>query len=194
MKRTANTKDSLLEVGKHLSTGVLGMIAGSAVGRYSLALGALTIFGGAYYGKNWITSAGVGMAFSNGFGTKPQATNGVDGIKDNLDDAKDRAVTSLKAIGKKLFLDKLSPSLAQKLALGNIEDRPLVFMGSEVVDTGDFDTSEVDEIIRKIENGEQLPTIDIQQGFTNGFDGDINGIDMMELNGAEDITELNAVA
>lgn len=194
MKTKANTTDSLLEVGKHLSTGVLGMIAGSAVGRYSLALGALTIFGGAYYGKDWITSAGVGMAFSNGFGPKPQPTNGIDGFKDNLDDAKDRAITSLKAIGKKLFLDKLSPTLAQKMALGNIEDRPLVFMGSEVAETGDFDTSEVDEIIRKIEAGEPLPTIDIQQDFTSGIDGDINGIDSMQLNGAEDITELNAVA
>ena len=199
MKTKANTKDSLLEVGKHLSTGVLGMVAGSAVGRYSLALGALTIFGGAYYGKDWITSAGVGMAFSNGFGTKPQATNGINGINDNIDEAKDRTINSLKAIGKKLYLDKLSPSLAQKLSLGNIEDRPLVFMGSEVVDTGDFDTTEVDEIIRKIEAGEQLPTIDLQQDFANGFDGemmaeDVGGIDMMELNGAEDISELNAVA
>lgn len=194
MKTKANTKNSLLEVGKHLSTGVLGMVAGSAVGRYSLALGALTIFGGAYYGKNWITSAGVGMAFSNGFGTRPQSTNGVDGFKDNLEDAKDRAITSLKAIGKKLYLDKLSPKMAQKLALGNLEDRPLVFMGSEVADTGDFDTHEVDEIIQKIEAGEPLPTIDIQQDFTCGIDGDINGIDTMELNGAEDISELNAVA
>ena len=199
MKTKANTKDSLLEVGKHLSTGVLGMVAGSAVGRYSLALGALTIFGGAYYGKNWITSAGVGMAFSNGFGTKQAPTNGINGINENIDDAKDRTINSLKAIGKKLYLDKLSPSLAQKLSLGNIEDRPLVFMGSEVADTGDFDTTEVDEIIRKIEAGEQLPTIDLQQDFANGFDGemmaeDVGGIDMMELNGAEDISELNAVA
>ncbi len=187
MKTKSNTKNILLQVGKHLSTGVLGMVAGSAVGRYSLALGALTIFGGAYYGKDWITSAGVGMAFSNGFGSKPQATNGMDGVKDNLDDAKDRTINSLKAIGKKLYLDKLSPSLAQKLSLGNIEDRPLVFMGSEIADTGDFDTSEVDEIIRKIEAGEQLPTIDIQQGFTNGIDSE-------QLNGTEDISELNAVA
>ena len=190
----SNAKDSLLEVGKHLSTGVLGMVAGSAVGRYSLALGALTIFGGAYYGKDWITSAGVGMAFSNGFGGKPQATNGVDGFKDNLEDAKDRAITSLKAIGKKLYLDKLSPTMAKKMALGNIEDRPLVFMGSEVADTGDFDTEEVDEIIRRIEAGEPLPTVDIQQDFTGEVNEDMSGIDTMQLNGAEDISELNAVA
>ena len=192
MKTKTNTKDSLLEVGKHLSSGVLGMVAGSAVGRYSLAIGALTIFGGAYYGKDWITSAGVGMAFSNGFG-RSQTNNEVNGFKDNLEEAKDRAITSLKAIGKKLYLDKLSPTMAQKLALGNLEDRPLVFMGSEVADTGDFDTAEVDEIIRRIEAGEPLPTADIQQGYTNEYDT-VNGIDSMELNGGEDITELNAVA
>ncbi len=199
MKSKANTKDSLLEVGKHLTTGVIGMVAGSAVGRYSLVLGALTIFGGAYYGKDWIISSGVGMAFSNGFGKKAVATNGIDGIKDNLDEARDRAVTSLKAIGKKLYLDKLSPALAQKLSLGNLEDRPLVFMGSEVADQGDFDTSEVDEIIQKIEMGEPLPTADIQEDFIEGFDDDMGemdfgSIDITELNGAEDISELNAVA
>ncbi len=199
MKSKANTKDSLLEVGKHLTTGVLGMVAGSAVGRYSLALGALTIFGGAYYGKDWITSAGVGMAFSNGFGKKEATTNGIDGIKDNLDEAKDRAVTSLKAIGKKLYLDKLSPAMAQKLSLGNLEDRPLVFMGSEVADQGDFDTSEVDEIIQKIEAGEPIPTADIQEDFVEGVDdemgeADFGSIDITQLNGAEDISELNAVA
>ena len=192
MKTKTNTKDSLLEVGKHLSSGVLGMVAGSAVGRYSLAIGALTIFGGAYYGKDWITSAGVGMAFSNGFG-RSQSNSEVNGFKDNLEEAKDRAITSLKAIGKKLYLDKLSPTMAQKMALGNLEDRPLVFMGSEVADTGDFDTAEVDEIIRRIEAGEPLPTADIQKGYTNGYDT-VNGIDSMELNGGEDITELNAVA
>ncbi|WP_271785287.1 hypothetical protein [Aquimarina algiphila] len=199
MKSKANTKDSLLEVGKHLTTGVLGMVAGSAVGRYSLALGALTIFGGAYYGKDWIISSGVGMAFSNGFGKKAEATNGIDGIKDNLDEAKDRAVTSLKAIGKKLYLDKLSPAMAQKLSLGNLEDRPLVFMGSEVVDEGDFDTSEVDEIIQKIEAGEPIPTVDLQEDFVEGIDGevgemDFGSLDIEQLHGAEDISELNAVA
>ncbi len=193
MKTKANVKNSLLEVGKHLSTGVLGMIAGSYVGRHSLVIGALTIFGGAYYGKDWVTSAGVGMAFSNGFGGKQKTTNGIDGVKDDLEEAKDRAVTSLKAIGKKLYLDKLSPSLAQKLSLGNIEDRPLVFVGSDMVDEGDFDTDEIDDIIQRIEAGEQLPTADISQGFED-TDQDFGNIDMAELYGVEDITELNAIA
>ena len=199
MKTKSNTKNSLLDVGKHLSTGVLGMVAGSYVGRHSLIVGALTIFGGADYGKDWLTSAGVGMAFSNGFGSKPKTTNGIDGIKDDLEEAKDRAVTSLKAIGKKLYLDKFSPSMAKRLSLGNLEDSPLVFMGSEIADEGDFDTSEVDDIIQKIEDGEPIPTADIQEDFTDGFDGAIEGgdfgsLDITQLNGAEDISELNAIA
>jgi len=197
-----NAKDSLLDVGRHLGTGVLGMVAGSAVGRHSLILGALTIFGGAYYGKDWVTSAGVGMAVSNGFGNKPQTTmQGIDGFKEEMDNAKDRAVNSLKAIGKKLYIDKLSPALAQKLALGSTDqgDRPLVFMGSEVADQGDFDTSEVDEIIRKIEAGETVPSADLLENATNGLEGnlvehDFGGLDVMDLNGSEDISELNAIA
>ncbi|MEB3347440.1 hypothetical protein U6A24_18335 [Aquimarina gracilis] len=194
--KKANAKDSLLQVGKHLSSGVLGMVAGSYVGRHSLVLGVLTIFGGAYYEKDWITTAGATMAFSGMARSKDaQTTQGIDGVKDDMEEAKDRAVTSLKAIGKKLYLDKLSPSLAQKLSLGNIEDRPLVFMGSEMVDQGDFDTQEVDKIIQKIEAGEPLPTADIQQEFIEGTDiEDMGNIDIEALNGAEDITELNAVA
>jgi len=192
--KKANAKDSVLEVGKHLSSGVLGMVAGSYVGRHSLILGALTIFGGAFYGKDWITSAGVGMAYSNGFSKKSETTQGIDGVQDDLEEAKDRAVTSLKAIGKKLYLDKLSPSLAQKLSLGNVEDRPLVFMGSDVVDQGDFDTQEVDDIIQKIEAGEPLPTADIRQDFIEGTTSEMGNFDSTSLNGSEDITELNAVA
>ncbi len=199
MKTKTNVKDSLLDVGKHLSSGVLGMVSGSYVGRHSLILGALTIFGGAYYQKDWIVTAGATMAFSGmAKSGDPQTTQGMDGVKDDLEEAKDRAVTSLKAIGKKLYLDKLSPSLAQKLSLGNLEDRPLVFMGSEVVDEGDFDTSEVDDIIQRIEAGDPLPTADIQN-VIEGVDGDMTSedfgnIDMDALDGAEDIRELNAIA
>ncbi len=196
MKTKANVKNSVLDVGKHLSSGVLGMVAGSYVGRHSLIIGALTIFGGAYYEKDWITTAGATMAFSGMARSKDsQTTQGIDGIRDEMEDAKDRAVTSLKAIGKKLYLDKLSPSLAQKLSLGNIEDRPLVFMGSEVIDEGDFDTQEVDDIIQRIEAGEPLPTADIVEGLEGDIEmEDIGNIDIEALNGAEDITELNAVA
>ena len=151
----ANTKQSFIETGKNIGSGIVGMLTGSAVGRYSLLVGAATVFSGAYYQKDWLTSLGVGMVASNGFGSPQNVSidNSVDGFQDELQNAKERATSSLKALGKKLYIDKLSPSLSQKFGLGNLEDSPLVFVGSEVADTGDFDTSEVDEIIRQLEEG-----------------------------------------
>ncbi|WP_010182635.1 hypothetical protein [Aquimarina agarilytica] len=200
----AHTKHSFIETGKNVGSGIVGMLAGSAVGRYSLLIGVATTFGGAYYQKDWLTSLGVGMVASNGFSkTAPQAQiNGVDGFQDELTNAKERATSSLKALGKKLYLDKLSPSLGQKLGLGNLEDSPLVFVGSEVADTGDFDTSEVDEIIRQLEEGSfEGDTSDIQGTpqivmNTDPMEGmeEFGNLDIEELQGANDIMELNAVA
>lgn len=196
-----NVKDSLLETGKNLGSGLVGMVAGSAAGRHALWLGAATIFGGAWYSYDWLTSAGVGMVASNGFAGKQADTSvtGVDGFKDEIENAKNRAFSSLKAIGKKVYLDKLSPSLGQKLGLGALEDSPLVFVGNQVADQGNFDTSEVDAIIRQLEEG--LPAGNAGQPIRgNGqfagaeLNGQIGNLDIEELNGSEDALELNAVA
>ncbi|MBP2831251.1 hypothetical protein J8281_03540 [Aquimarina sp. U1-2] len=189
METKANVKDSLLETGKNMGSGILGMLAGSAVGRHSLWLGAATIFGGAWYQYDWLISAGVGMVASNGFSgsTAETTTEGVDGIKDEVENAKNRALSSLKALGKKIYLDKLSPSIGQKLGLGALEDQPLVFVGSEVADQGDFDTSEVDEIIRQLEEGNTEALINGQP-----MSSDLGNNDILELTGSEDMTELNA--
>ena len=198
----ANTKQSFIETGKNLGSGIVGMVAGSAVGRYSLLVGAATIFGGAYYQKDWVTSLGVGMVASNGFMPKNQVTtNGVDGFQDEIENAKDRAVSSLKALGKKLYIDKLSPSLGRKFGLGNLEDSPLVFVGSDVADTGNFDTTEVDDIISQLEDGTYQREGSEVQGMIESLDPNgtyeiesMEGIDMEELNSSQDIMELNAVA
>lgn len=199
-----DTKKSFIETGKNLGSGIVGMLAGSAVGRYSLLVGAATVFSGAYYQKDWLTSLGVGMVASNGFGTSQtqQTENGIEGFQDELANAKDRATSSLKALGKKLYLDKLSPSLSQKFGLGNLEDSPLVFVGSEVADMGNFDTSEVDEIIRQLEEGSYEGSEEPIQGITQQgiLNEDVSGInefgnlDAEELQGGNDIMELNAVA
>lgn len=196
-----NVKDSLLESGKNLGSGLVGMVAGSAAGRHSLWLGTIIIFGGAWYSYDWLTSAGVGMVASNGFAGKRADTtvNGIDGFKDEVENAKARAISSLQALGRKVYLDKLSPSLGKKLGLGAPEDSPLVFVGGQVIDKGNFDTSEVDEIIRQLEEG-TLP--DGADPSTHGsseitgekLNGQIGNLDIQELNGGEDALELNAVA
>ena len=196
-----NVIDSLLESGKNLGSGLVGMVAGSAVGRHSLWLGTITIFGGAWYRYDWLTSAGVGMVASNGFAGKQadNAVSGLNGFQDEVEKAKNRAISSLKALGKKVYLDKLSPSMGQKLGLGAMEDSPLVFVGGQVVDQGDFDTSEVDAIIRQLEEG--IPPDAEDQSFQGNGDmagaelnGQIGNVDIEELNGEEDLLELNAVA
>lgn len=198
MKTETNEKlkDGLLETGKNLGSGLVGMVAGSAVGRHSLWLGAITIFGGAWYKYDWVTSAGVGMVASNGFAGKQTdgSVTGMAGFKGEIDNAKNRAISSLKALGKKVYLDKLSPSMSEKLGLGTLEQNPLVFVGSQVADQGDFDTTEVDAIIRQLEEG--LPvnapeTIQPSREFSGTeMNGEFGNLDIQELNGEEDMLEL----
>lgn len=196
MKATTkqHVKDSLLETVKNLGSGVVGMVAGSAVGRHSLWVGTATILGGVWYDYDWITSVGVGMLASNGFAGKQNdsSVTGIGGFQDEVEKAKNRAIISLKALGKKIYLDKLSPSLGQKLGLGAMEDSPLVFVGGQVTDAGNFDTSEVDAIIRQLEEGQ--PVQGTGEFAGSEAVGQIGNLDIQELNGTEDVLELNAVA
>ena len=196
MKKKAAIKDSLIETGKNLGSGLVGMVAGSAVGRHSLWIGAATIFGGAWYQYDWLTSAGVGMVASNGFGQRTEENvSGPDGIQDEISNAKNRALSSLKALGKKVYLNKLSPSLSDKLGLNGMEDSTVLMLNGEVGDIGNFDTSEVDEIIRQLENGNADKLIE-QPRFEGNPVGDLGTLanpDIVELEGT-DALELNAVA
>ena len=218
MEKSENVKDSLIETGKNLGSGLVGMVAGSAVGRHSLWIGAVTIFGGAWYQHDWLTSAGVGMVASNGFGNRNEANvSGVDGFQDEISNAKERAISSLKALGKKIYLDKLSPSLGEKLGLGDLEDTSFIMLDEDPQDVNDFmgelaefDTSEVDEIIRQLEEGNtdavvEDEFIEEEDEFFEGDEEDFQGTetvgdlgmlgnpDIMELEGT-DALELSATA
>ena len=199
-------QESLTDTGINLGSGIAGMLAGSAVGRHSLWLGILTLFGSSWYRCDWLTSAGVGMIASNGFGSassEPSVT-GLDGFQDEITLAKERALASLRALGKKTYIDKFSPDLAQKLNLGALEDSPTVYVGSE--DTG-FDTQEVDEIIRQLESG-NAEVLFTEDPHVSGqpiaeLEGAIGNLDIRELDGVDatgpdaaalDAMELNAVA
>ena len=200
MEKKENVKNSLIETGKNLGSGLVGMVAGSAVGRHSLWIGAATIFGGAWYQHDWLTSAGVGMVASNGFGSGPSDPNvsSIDGFQDELANAKGRALSSLKALGKKVYLDKLSPSLSEKLGLGDLEDGTVVMLDDPMEQLADFDTSEVDNIIRQLEEGNTDQLIE-ENAFEESEDfqgtdlGALGNAEILELEGT-DALELNAVA
>ena len=202
MEKSEMVKESLIETGKKLGSGVVGMLIGSAVGRPSLLVGIITLFGAAWYKYDWLSAAGVGMVASNGFVTKTaeEDMQGMDGLQQEIAGAKNRALSSLKALGKKVYLDKLSPSMAEKMDLGELAaiERPMVFVGSEMVDMGSFDTSEVDEIIRQLEQGnpENVTGMNVQ-GFgspdINELQGYLGNPDVSALAGADEL-ELNAIA
>ena len=203
MEKSENVKDSLIETGKNLGSGLVGMVAGSAVGRHSLWIGAVTIFGGAWYQHDWLTSAGVGMVASNGFGGNDNNVSGIDGFQDEISNAKERAISSLKALGKKVYLDKLSPSLGEKLGLGDLEDTTFIMLNDDpeiMGELAEFDTSEVDEIIRQLEEGntdeivqEEFIEQDEQDFQGTESIGELGNQDIMELEGT-DALELNASA
>jgi hypothetical protein len=96
-----------------------------------------------------------------------------------------------------VYLDKLSPSLSQKLGLDGMEDSEVLMVNGYMGDIGNFDTSEVDEIIRQLEDGNAESLIEEQSGFEgNEAVGDLGAFgnpDITELQGT-DALELNAVA
>jgi hypothetical protein len=197
MEKKVLVKNSLIETGKNLGSGLVGMVAGSAVGRHSLWIGAATIFGGAWYQYDWLTSAGVGMVASNGFVQRNEENvSGMDGFQDEVANAKNRALSSLKALGKKVYLDKLSPSLSEKLGLNGLEDSEILMLNGDFGDIGNFDTSEVDDIIRQLEDGNADNLIgqpELKGADSVGELGELDNPDIAELKGA-DALEINAVA
>jgi hypothetical protein len=137
------------------------------------------------------------MVASNGFVQRNEENvSGMDGFQDEVANAKNRALSSLKALGKKVYLDKLSPSLSEKLGLNGLEDGEILMLNGDIGDIGNFDTSEVDDIIRQLEDGNADNLIgqpELQGVDSVGGLGELGNPDIAELKGA-DALEINAVA
>lgn len=96
-------KNSLLETGKELLvTVIVGGVAGAAIGRPSLLIGAGITGAGHYTGNRLLSLLGVGMMAANGFQTK-SGTNGLEG----LDGMKERILVFKENFQEKLYLDKI---------------------------------------------------------------------------------------
>jgi hypothetical protein len=95
-------KNSLLETGKELLvTVIIGGVAGAAIGRPSLLIGAGVTGAGHYMGNRMLSLLGVGMMAANGFQSK--GTNGLEG----LDGMKERVMVFKDTFSEKLYLDKI---------------------------------------------------------------------------------------
>lgn len=113
-----NVKNTLLETGKDLLIGVIGGgVAGAAIGRGSLAIGAVITGAGHYANNKAVALFGVGMMAANGFqkGSGVGSLEGIDGIKD-------RVLAYKETFTQKLFLDKLkSKKAATTEGFGNVQ-------------------------------------------------------------------------
>ena len=113
-----NVKNTLLETGKDLLIGVIGGgVAGAAIGKGSLAIGAVVTGMGHFTNNKMISVFGVGMMAANGF-QKSSSVGGLDG----MDGVKERLQAYKETFAQKLFLDKLkSKKAATTEGFGNVQ-------------------------------------------------------------------------
>jgi hypothetical protein len=106
LETKGDMKNTAIETGKDVLVGVIGGgVAGAAIGRASLAIGAL-ITGIGHYTKNRLASIfGIGMMASGGL-PQPQGVSGTED-KDMLEGVKERVLLFRDSFKQKLFLDKL---------------------------------------------------------------------------------------
>lgn len=101
-----NIKNTALETGKDLLFGVVGGgFIGAAIGKPSLAAGAVITGIGHYMGNKLITTIGFGMMASGGL-VKSKSVNGTDG----LEGVKERMTEFKNALLERSFIDKLLPA------------------------------------------------------------------------------------
>lgn len=180
-----DTKKVLTASGINIASGLGGVVVGSALGTWpSLLAGLATTLAGAYYEKPWLTTGGVAMMTSIAPNLKRQEDS-VDGFKDEMSEAKDRVFNTLKMLGRKIMLHKVSDEMAKNLELSGAEDGILLEGGFGAMD--DFDTSEVDEIIRQLEEGNADHLVE-EGSYTDGFVEGFDGVDMAEVNGLDAIS------
>ncbi|ELR71763.1 hypothetical protein C900_02348 [Fulvivirga imtechensis AK7] len=178
-----DTKKVLTASGLNIASGLGGVVVGSALGTWpSLLAGLAATLAGAYYEKPWAMTGGVAMMTSIAPNLKKRGDS-VDGFKDEVNEAKDRVFNTLKMLGRKIMLHKVSPEMARNMELSGAEDG-ILLAGGEM---GDFDTSEVDEIIRQLEEGNADQLIE-ESSYTNGLIEGFDGVDSAEINGLDAIS------
>jgi hypothetical protein len=109
-----NIKNTLIETGKDLLVGVIaGGLAGSAIGKPSLAIGVGVAAFGHYRGSRLLSLFGIGMMAANGF-----QSSSVNGVDDGLEGVKDRVMAFKDSFSQKLYLDKIIKKKAATTVTG----------------------------------------------------------------------------
>lgn len=110
LETKGDMKNSAIETLKDVVVGVVaGGVAGSAIGRASLIIGAAVTGLGHYYKSRLASIFGVGMMAANGYqqsGTQMQGTP-KEGLEGLIEGAKERVMNFKDTFTEKLFLDKV---------------------------------------------------------------------------------------
>ena len=117
LETKGDLKNTAIETLKDVVIGVVaGGVAGSAIGRASLLIGAAVTGLGHYYKSRLASVFGVGMMAANGFQQTDTQMKGTpkDGLEGALEGAKERMMNFKDTFGQKLFLDKIMKSKEQK--------------------------------------------------------------------------------
>jgi hypothetical protein len=117
LETKGDLKNTGIETLKDVVIGVVaGGVAGSAIGRASLIIGAAVTGIGHYYKSRLASVFGVGMMAANGFQQTPTQLKGTpkEGLEGTLEGAKERVMNFKETFGQKLFLDKIIKSKEEK--------------------------------------------------------------------------------
>jgi hypothetical protein len=124
-------KDTSVATVRDLLIGVIGGgVAGAALGRSSLIVGAVITGGGHYYNSQLATMFGVGMMAANGFQSTDKSVKGVE--PDFLNGLKERMTAYKGTFQEKLFLDKL---LKAKKSVNGLEGKVQYLSASKRIRT-----------------------------------------------------------
>lgn len=110
LETKGDVKNTVIETGKDLLIGVVGGgVVGAAIGRASLAIGAVVTAVGHYTKSRLASIFGLGMMASNGFQKTDKPVSGIED-QNMLEGVKERVMTYKDSLSQKLFLDKLIKS------------------------------------------------------------------------------------
>jgi hypothetical protein len=110
LETKGDLKNTGIETLKDVVIGVVaGGVAGSAIGRASLLIGAAVTGLGHYYKIRLASVFGVGMMAANGFQQTPTQLKGTpkEGLEGALEGAKERVMNFKDSFSEKLYLDKI---------------------------------------------------------------------------------------
>ncbi|MBI3502307.1 MAG: hypothetical protein HY063_10985 [Bacteroidetes bacterium] len=118
LETKGDLKNTAIETLKDVVIGVVaGGVAGSAIGRASLLIGAAVTGLGHYYKSRLASVFGIGMMAANGYQQTNEQMKGVEkeeGLEGMIEGAKDRVMNFKDTFKEKLFLDKVLKSKEEK--------------------------------------------------------------------------------